>query len=413
MDVLEKFLHSISYRFPKGYPDINDEQDKKLLESILEETIKIPLKEVIYNPLSFHDLSKHGGYRFKVLADKIKNQTPFELIKGESTPLQLITPDHLKIWDSGDSEEIRKLSPTRSINSHPFFKDDANKEYTIKDLLKTPEFGGMGKGSGTVVEDYHLSLLKNQIKDLIEKNGGEPINVIVDGKKYYDIIDAVTQPSTPKSDFNLINSQKQPIVFISHKKSGGKGPSPNDFMRWGGYTKYSTHPEVEEFTTALKKWILKNTPDNAIPPSTRFISKVKDKDLIQKIIYGEDFGKSQHSKDNVTTISQGKITLTPKGNNNYELTSEYSINPPTIPQGGYSVYLTSAYRGDRKMFGIKNNEAIAKTEASALSSLNVYELKNGNFLVVDKTLNEFEDLSVENNYLDDNNEVDSKEITTK
>jgi hypothetical protein len=27
MDILEKFLYSIAYKFPKGYPDMKNEQD--------------------------------------------------------------------------------------------------------------------------------------------------------------------------------------------------------------------------------------------------------------------------------------------------------------------------------------------------------------------------------------------------
>ena len=37
MDVFEKFLNNYSYKFDKGYPDMNNEQDVLLLESILEE----------------------------------------------------------------------------------------------------------------------------------------------------------------------------------------------------------------------------------------------------------------------------------------------------------------------------------------------------------------------------------------
>lgn len=39
MDVLEKFLNSVSYKFPKGYPDMNDPEDVKLLTSIFESYI--------------------------------------------------------------------------------------------------------------------------------------------------------------------------------------------------------------------------------------------------------------------------------------------------------------------------------------------------------------------------------------
>ena len=37
MDVLDKFFKKYSYKFPKGYPDINNVQDVLLLESILGE----------------------------------------------------------------------------------------------------------------------------------------------------------------------------------------------------------------------------------------------------------------------------------------------------------------------------------------------------------------------------------------
>ena len=36
MDILEQFLRNISYKFPKGYPDINDAQDMLMLEGILK-----------------------------------------------------------------------------------------------------------------------------------------------------------------------------------------------------------------------------------------------------------------------------------------------------------------------------------------------------------------------------------------
>ena len=37
MDIFDKFFKKFSYKFPKGYPDMNNEQDVVLLESILKE----------------------------------------------------------------------------------------------------------------------------------------------------------------------------------------------------------------------------------------------------------------------------------------------------------------------------------------------------------------------------------------
>ena len=36
MDVLDKFFQKYSYKFPKGYPDMNNEQDINLLADLLE-----------------------------------------------------------------------------------------------------------------------------------------------------------------------------------------------------------------------------------------------------------------------------------------------------------------------------------------------------------------------------------------
>jgi hypothetical protein len=36
MDPIDKFLKQYSYKFPKGYPDMKNEQDILLMESLLE-----------------------------------------------------------------------------------------------------------------------------------------------------------------------------------------------------------------------------------------------------------------------------------------------------------------------------------------------------------------------------------------
>jgi len=40
MDVIEQFLHSISYKFPKGYPDMADPKDVALLNQLIAESTK-------------------------------------------------------------------------------------------------------------------------------------------------------------------------------------------------------------------------------------------------------------------------------------------------------------------------------------------------------------------------------------
>jgi hypothetical protein len=45
MDILEKFIRQVSYKFPKGYPDLNDEADKKLLFELFEAETEAAPKE--------------------------------------------------------------------------------------------------------------------------------------------------------------------------------------------------------------------------------------------------------------------------------------------------------------------------------------------------------------------------------
>ena len=87
MDVLDKFFIKYSYKFPKGYPDMNNEQDILLLESILGGLgLKMNLSET---PLTPSELSKDatlsGGEkkpRIEILIDLIQNNKELELNGG-------------------------------------------------------------------------------------------------------------------------------------------------------------------------------------------------------------------------------------------------------------------------------------------------------------------------------------------
>ena len=39
MDPIIRFLNKVSYKFPKGYPDISNSKDVNLLESLISETL--------------------------------------------------------------------------------------------------------------------------------------------------------------------------------------------------------------------------------------------------------------------------------------------------------------------------------------------------------------------------------------
>ena len=78
MDLLTKYLHSISYKFPKGYPDLREEKDILLLQSLLEQyDVKLNLQELV-------------KLEYDVLTDEAKK------IAQELITLLNITQDQIK-----------------------------------------------------------------------------------------------------------------------------------------------------------------------------------------------------------------------------------------------------------------------------------------------------------------------------
>jgi hypothetical protein len=89
MDVLEKFLYSIAYKFPKGYPDMKNEQDILILENELRKLgIEVSLEETKLTPSELSkDATFDGGRkvsRIEILVNKISNDEPLKLDRGGS-----------------------------------------------------------------------------------------------------------------------------------------------------------------------------------------------------------------------------------------------------------------------------------------------------------------------------------------
>ena len=51
MSIFDKFFTKFAYKFDKGYPDMNNDQDVLLLESLISETVgyKFKLSEKVLN----------------------------------------------------------------------------------------------------------------------------------------------------------------------------------------------------------------------------------------------------------------------------------------------------------------------------------------------------------------------------
>lgn len=114
MDVLDKFLNNVSYKFPKGYPDMNDEQDISLMENILSKL--------------------NINFDFNILQE--------EMLIWESTDRQISANTKQAIayfLDNADSSYgFKKQSDIKRLGN-PNKIDSEKAQQLFKDILKTDE----------------------------------------------------------------------------------------------------------------------------------------------------------------------------------------------------------------------------------------------------------------------------------
>ena len=79
MNSIDKFLKLYSYKFNKGYPDMNDEQDILLLENILQDLNIIELRKI--EPKLNDEVIKIFDLRNSINSKKSYGGTSFENIK--------------------------------------------------------------------------------------------------------------------------------------------------------------------------------------------------------------------------------------------------------------------------------------------------------------------------------------------
>jgi len=138
MDNITKYLNRISYKFPKGYPDMNNDQDVLLLETLVSEFLgeKFSLEETALSPSELSkDATLPGGVktpRIEILVKKIENNEELELNDGSKF-----------VVDNKEEVLSQLKGKTRIANAIKLIDKDGN-AITTSNLKKTAEFGGGG-----------------------------------------------------------------------------------------------------------------------------------------------------------------------------------------------------------------------------------------------------------------------------
>lgn len=332
MNLIDKAILEWSYKTKKGYPDLNNKEDLRVFESLFG----FDLNEGDYNILSFGDLKKYGGPRLNKLYDLISNGEPIALSTGEEKTLEFAKPEYSELFQTSDIEGIKQLAGSR-VNTFPFFTADG-KELGINTLLKTPAFGGKGKGSGTAQEDLTLTNINKELATL------GSIDVELAGKEYKNIVKAETVKGTPKADFTL-NTTQGPVVFISHKD----GSTAKDFQQYSGLKGLEEYEEIKSFVEAVYK-----ATDGELQPKTSFKRALLNDEIKRKSVYGLNQGAQEFGINNCQAILQGPVKFEAQESGDYVIKANHQVNNPDIPSGGYEPMLYVTFRKDRNNMGIKN-----------------------------------------------------------
>lgn len=158
--IFDNFFRKFSYKFDKGYPDLNNEQDTLMLELLISTLIEEPflIYEVNLSPTQlikpyhsgheFYGQYKDRGERF---LEKINNGETFELINGKS-----IIVDKEKSNEGIDL--LKNKSYAKLAGVKKYFYDKEGNAYSLSNFEKTEEFGsGTGMGAGSAQTDVQES----------------------------------------------------------------------------------------------------------------------------------------------------------------------------------------------------------------------------------------------------------------
>lgn len=248
------------------------------------------------------------------------------------------------------------------------------------DFYKTTEYGGKGKGSGTKAEDANLAKFQEQLYKILEKENRTALPVRIGRGRIVQMADIVQPPGTPKSDFNIVDRNQNPVGFISHKDptlraSGEVGAAG---QQYGGLTDQATkgifkrNKELSDFIGAM---ILDHQEEHeyqedafaGLYPGESYSRKVEDKRVVMQSIFGINYG-SRPGINNVDEYHVGTMKLVKKGNA-YEIVSLHKLRNGEMPKGEYTAYYHARYTGDMNptIQGIK----FSKTRFGIFAKMNL------------------------------------------
>jgi hypothetical protein len=218
MDILEQFIRSVSYKFPKGYPDMKDPKDVFML---YEEFKKIGI-DVEEAKQPFEKLSSKAKEVALDISQKL-NIPKENILSDASNRIMILT-------DESRSDLMKKLIDAG-------FERDVNIKGSSQGGVKSPEgveviikpLSGQGaQASGKANEaDF-----ENLINSKVAENGG-PITVILkSSKKNIKIANVQTAKDVSTTDTNAFAKADVQLLDPSNKVVANISLKKRNAIRW-------------------------------------------------------------------------------------------------------------------------------------------------------------------------------------
>ena len=298
MDILDIFLNKYSYKFPKGYPDMNNEQDVLLMEGLLE-NLGVGLNE-----------EKQSELYNKIITNKL-GSLPIPIGDYELGKNVNVSGEDAKIF-----KELYPISPPKKGS--------------------TDDVGSKGSGNGEIAMYWLLSKNYN-VQD--SRKGGDP-DLLINGsiglevKSYDSDRMALGRFGSDKENIELLNSifgLYSLITTLEHKqlnKASALNFSSKELIEaFKELSNFSKEDKLRE----LDFPIIKNMYDNI------------DKVLLQLGIESHDFSPEDASAEMFRKLLLKKLTTKPglngfivnidiNGNIEYHEVTEKKINALTPDQ---------------------------------------------------------------------------------
>jgi hypothetical protein len=324
MDILEQFIRSVSYKFPKGYPDMKDPKDVFML---YEEFKKIGI-DVEEAKQPFEKLSPKAKEVALDISQKLN--IPKENILSDASNRIIILTDEPR------SDFMKKLIDAgfeRDVNIKGSSQGGVKSPEGIEVIIK-PLSGQGAQASGKANETDFENLINSKVAE----NGG-PITVILkSSKKNIRIPNVQTAKDVSKedttefkkADVHLLDSEGNTIANISLKKRNAIRWESSKTRSIGGINifnsfidkvgKIGSEDEVGKFENVVLYPLERQGKYKLYNPTTnKILSKVTitniPENVWKMVIFGNDNPKTIVVKEtfeggyNDYTFENGILTL--------------------------------------------------------------------------------------------------------